>query len=86
MIEDGKWVVTAFVREHNHDSVVSPSKARFLRSHRSITNEQKDMIHMRMRRTLDQKMVSQVYGRIIRLRNKLAIFTQRKYSVNLRAS
>ncbi|OAY69605.1 Protein FAR1-RELATED SEQUENCE 5, partial [Ananas comosus] len=46
LIEDGKWVVTAFVRDHNHDLVVNPSKARFLRSHRSITKDQKDMIHM----------------------------------------
>ncbi|OAY80354.1 hypothetical protein ACMD2_09069 [Ananas comosus] len=32
--------------DHNHDLVVSPSKARFLRSHHSITKDQKDIIHM----------------------------------------
>ncbi|OAY85651.1 Protein FAR1-RELATED SEQUENCE 5 [Ananas comosus] len=43
---DGKWEVVAFVREHNHALVASPSKARFLRSHRLITAEQKKIIHM----------------------------------------
>ncbi|OAY75705.1 Protein FAR1-RELATED SEQUENCE 5, partial [Ananas comosus] len=46
MVEGGKWMVMSFNKEHNHDLIVSPSKARFFRSHRSITNEQKEMINM----------------------------------------
>ncbi|OAY79341.1 Protein FAR1-RELATED SEQUENCE 5, partial [Ananas comosus] len=46
MQEDSKWIVTAFEKEHNHNLVTSPSKTRFLRSHRSITSEQKQVIHM----------------------------------------
>ncbi|OAY80003.1 Protein FAR1-RELATED SEQUENCE 5, partial [Ananas comosus] len=46
MQEDSKWIVTAFEKEHNHNLVTSPSKSHFLRSHRSITTEQKQVIHM----------------------------------------
>ncbi|OAY74431.1 Protein FAR1-RELATED SEQUENCE 5, partial [Ananas comosus] len=46
MIEHEKWIVTTFHKEHNHELIVSPSKTRFFRSHRSITNEQKEVINM----------------------------------------
>ncbi|OAY81609.1 Protein FAR1-RELATED SEQUENCE 5 [Ananas comosus] len=46
MQEDSKWIVTTFEKERNHNLVTSPSKSRFLRSHRSITTEQKQVIHM----------------------------------------
>ncbi|XP_020108789.1 protein FAR1-RELATED SEQUENCE 5-like [Ananas comosus] len=42
----GKWVITVFANEHNHELIASPSKTRFFRSHRNITKEQKDLIHM----------------------------------------
>ncbi|OAY75429.1 Protein FAR1-RELATED SEQUENCE 5, partial [Ananas comosus] len=42
----GKWVITVVVNEHNHELIVSPSKTRFFLSHRSITKEQKELIHM----------------------------------------
>ncbi|OAY74418.1 Protein FAR1-RELATED SEQUENCE 5 [Ananas comosus] len=46
MIKGGKWVVTRFTEEHNHDLIASPTKTRFLRSHRSISNEQKQVIQL----------------------------------------
>ncbi|OAY72836.1 Protein FAR1-RELATED SEQUENCE 5, partial [Ananas comosus] len=46
MIEHEKWIVTTFHKEHNHELIVSPSKTHFFRSHRSITNEQKEVINM----------------------------------------
>ncbi|OAY63149.1 Protein FAR1-RELATED SEQUENCE 5, partial [Ananas comosus] len=42
----GKWVITVVANEHNHELIASPSKTRFFRSHRNITKEQKDFIHM----------------------------------------
>ncbi|OAY81646.1 Protein FAR1-RELATED SEQUENCE 5 [Ananas comosus] len=42
----GKWVITVVANEHNHELIASPSKTRFFRSHRNITKEQKDLIHM----------------------------------------
>ncbi|OAY74909.1 Protein FAR1-RELATED SEQUENCE 5, partial [Ananas comosus] len=42
----GKWVITVVANEHNHELIVSPSKTRFFLSHRSITKEQKELIHM----------------------------------------
>ncbi|OAY67923.1 Protein FAR1-RELATED SEQUENCE 5 [Ananas comosus] len=41
-----KWVITVVANEHNHELIVSPSKSRFFRSHRAITKEQKELIHM----------------------------------------
>ncbi|OAY77092.1 Protein FAR1-RELATED SEQUENCE 7, partial [Ananas comosus] len=38
--------MTVVANEHNHELIVSPSKTRFFRSHRNITNEQKELIHM----------------------------------------
>ncbi|OAY66611.1 Protein FAR1-RELATED SEQUENCE 5 [Ananas comosus] len=46
MIKESKWVVTRFIEEHNHDLIASPTKTRFLRSHRSISNEQKQVIQL----------------------------------------
>nr|CAD1822923.1 unnamed protein product [Ananas comosus var. bracteatus] len=42
----GKMVITVVANEHNHELIVSPSKSRFFRSHRAITKEQKELIHM----------------------------------------
>ncbi|OAY66354.1 Protein FAR1-RELATED SEQUENCE 5 [Ananas comosus] len=42
----GKWVITVVANEHNHELIASPSKTRFFRSHRNMTTEQKDLIHM----------------------------------------
>ncbi|OAY68100.1 Protein FAR1-RELATED SEQUENCE 5 [Ananas comosus] len=46
MIKEGKWVVTRFIEEHNHDLIASPTKTHFLRSHRSISNKQKQVIQL----------------------------------------
>ncbi|XP_020098476.1 protein FAR1-RELATED SEQUENCE 5-like isoform X2 [Ananas comosus] len=46
MIEDGRWTITTFHKEHNHTLIVSPSKSRFFRSHRFITHDQKEMISL----------------------------------------
>ncbi|OAY77448.1 Protein FAR1-RELATED SEQUENCE 12 [Ananas comosus] len=45
MVEQGKWVVSKFHNEHNHELIVSPSKSRFGRSHRKITKDQREIIH-----------------------------------------
>ncbi|OAY85195.1 hypothetical protein ACMD2_26042 [Ananas comosus] len=42
----GKWVIAVVANEHNHELIASPFKTRFFRSHRNITKEQKDLIHM----------------------------------------
>ncbi|OAY73941.1 Protein FAR1-RELATED SEQUENCE 5, partial [Ananas comosus] len=42
----GKWVITVVANEHNHELIASPSKTRFFRSHRNMTTEQKNLIHM----------------------------------------
>nr|CAD1829307.1 unnamed protein product [Ananas comosus var. bracteatus] len=46
LVNTTKWTVTTFTKEHNHELIVSLSKARFFRSHRTITKEQKELIHM----------------------------------------
>ena len=38
-MDDGKWCVTQFVNEHNHD--LSPSKAHRFRCNRKLTNNAK---------------------------------------------
>ncbi|KAL9262272.1 FAR1-RELATED SEQUENCE 5-like protein [Drosera capensis] len=40
---DGRWVVTGFVREHNHD-LVPPDQVHSLRSHRQISGAAKTLI------------------------------------------
>ncbi|OAY82811.1 Protein FAR1-RELATED SEQUENCE 5 [Ananas comosus] len=42
----GKWMITVVANEHNHELIISPSKSRFFRSQRAITEEQKELIHM----------------------------------------
>lgn len=41
--ESGKWVVTSFVREHNHE-LVPPDKVHCLRSHRHVSGSAKSLI------------------------------------------
>ncbi|OAY82265.1 Protein FAR1-RELATED SEQUENCE 5, partial [Ananas comosus] len=48
LVNTTKWTVMTFTKEHNHELIVSPSKARFFRSHRTITKEQKELIHICM--------------------------------------
>lgn len=44
MIEDRRWTITTFHKEHNHTLIVSPSKSRFFRSHCFITHDKKEII------------------------------------------
>ncbi|XP_078156057.1 protein FAR1-RELATED SEQUENCE 5-like [Carex rostrata] len=43
---NGKWLVTTFKKEHNHELVQSPSKKRYFKSHTHIRDDQKECISL----------------------------------------
>jgi FAR1 DNA-binding domain len=43
-LNDGKWIVSAFVADHNHVLIASPAKKRNLRSLRGMTSEEKAIV------------------------------------------
>lgn len=43
---NGKWLVTTFNKEHNHDLVLSPSKKKYFTSHVHIREDQKEWIRI----------------------------------------
>jgi hypothetical protein len=50
---ENRWHVTYFLADHNHDVVVKPSLKKFLRSHKGISQAEKEFITLLHRVQLD---------------------------------